>query len=195
MTKAERDFLFYKNSGGGLTASGGEPLMQAPFVAELFRKAHEKGIHTSLDTSGYAKWAVLSQVLEQTDLILYDLKTLDADRHRKLTGISNSVILENLERLSGENIPIFVRIPIIPSYNFVDAEIDARNISEYLQGLESESIKRIDLLPFHRLASQKYINLSREEIVALAPPTTDYIGRIRTIFASDHIAVSIGGQL
>ncbi|MFX0115395.1 MAG: glycyl-radical enzyme activating protein [Candidatus Hodarchaeota archaeon] len=193
MTEIQKDMPFYKNSGGGLTASGGEPLMQATFVADLFREAQEKSIHTTLDTTGYAKWAVLCQVLKHTDLILYDFKALDAGRHQKLTGVSNDLILKNLERLSRENRRIIVRIPIIPGYTFIDPENDAQNIAEYLQGLES--INRVDLLPFHHLAKQKYINLGREEAITFDPPSSEYLGRIINVLASHQITVSIGGLL
>ncbi|MBE0511852.1 glycyl-radical enzyme activating protein [Candidatus Bathyarchaeota archaeon] len=193
MDEVKRDVPFYKNSNGGVTASGGEPLAQASFVADFFKRAHEEGIHTTLDTSGYAGWATFRKVLNHTDLVLYDVKTTEPERHKTLTGVSNKLILANLERTCREEIPLFVRIPVIPNYNFVDVEEDAKKIVDFLQGLNI--VKRVDLLPFHRLGKSKYLMLGRNCIVDIEPPDKEYVERIKKILESGGIKVSIGGLL
>jgi pyruvate formate lyase activating enzyme len=193
MAEIRRDIPFYKNSNGGVTASGGEPLAQANFVTNLFRRVHEEGMHTALDTSGYVEWAKFRRVLNHTDLVLYDIKTMDPERHKKLTGTSNDLILANLERACDEGIPVIVRIPVIPNYNFVNVEEDAKEIADFLHGLGS--VKRADLLPFHRLGKSKYLMLGRNCIVDIEPPDKEYVERIKKILGSNGIKVSIGGLL
>jgi len=193
MDEVKRDVPFYKNSNGGVTASGGEPLAQASFVADFFKRAHDEGIHTALDTSGYAGWATFRKVLNHTDLVLYDVKTTEPERHKTLTGVSNKRILANLERTCREEIPLFVRIPVIPNYNFVDVEEDAKKIVDFLQGLNI--VKRVDLLPFHHLGKSKYLMLDRNCIVDIEPPDKEYVERIKKILESGGIKVSIGGLL
>ena len=95
-----KDTLFYRNSGGGVTVSGGEPTHQAEFVKALLARCHESGLHTALDTCGLVEWDVLEEILEYTDLVLFDLKHMDSEEHRKLTGVGNEIILQNLERLA-----------------------------------------------------------------------------------------------
>jgi len=193
VAEVRRDLPFYKNSGGGVTASGGEPLAQANFVANLFKRSHEEGVHTALDTSGYARWATFKKVLNRTDLVLYDVKTVKPQRHKTLTGFSNKLILANLERICKETVPVFARIPVIPNYNFVKVEEDAKEIADFLQGLKT--ITRVDLLPYHRLGKSKYLMLDRNYIVDIEAPDKEYVERIKRILESGGIKVSIGGLL
>jgi pyruvate formate lyase activating enzyme len=193
MAEVTRDLPFYKNSSGGLTASGGEPLAQANFVADFFARAREEGIHTALDTSGHAQWATLRKVLDHTDLVLYDIKTMDSERHKMLTGVPNKLIPANLERMCGEGIPVVVRIPLIPNYNIVNVKEDVKEIADFIQGLKT--VKRVDLLPFHRLGKSKYLMLGRKCVVDIEPPDKEYVENVRKIVASSGIEVSIGGLL
>jgi len=193
MAEVTRDLPFYKNSNGGLTASGGEPLAQANFVADFFARAREEGVHTALDTSGHAEWATVRKVLDHTDLVLYDIKTMGSERHKTLTVVPNKLILANLERTCGEGIPVIVRIPVIPNYNIINVEEDVKEIADFLQGLNA--VRRVDLLPFHRLGKSKYLMLSRNFVVDIEPPDKEYVESIRKILASSGIEVSIGGLL
>jgi pyruvate formate lyase activating enzyme len=147
-----RDRIFYNNSGGGLTISGGEPLLQPQFTKALIEKAQEFGIHTALDTSGYAPWEVLKEVLKNVDLILYDLKHMDPEIHRKLTGVSNELILENLLKVDKMDKQIWVRIPLIPESN--DDKAQFHHVGEYLSVFAN--VERVDILPYHGLAESKY---------------------------------------
>jgi len=193
MAEVLRDLPFYNNSNGGVTASGGEPLAQANFVADFFLRAREEGIHTALDTSGHAQWATLRKVLDYTNLVLYDVKTMNPERHKMLTGVSNDLILANLERTCREGTPVIVRIPLVPNYNIVNVEEDIKEIADFLQNLNS--VRRVDLLPFHRLGKSKYLMLDRNYIVDIEPPDKEYVEKAQKILVSSGIEVSIGGLL
>lgn len=175
-----KDRVFYKNSGGGLTVSGGEPLAQPDFTRVLLDHAQRFGIHTALDTSGYAPWDTLCRVLEFTDLVLYDLKHLDSETHKRLTGVSNELILENLGRLDETGKPIWIRLPLIPNCN--DDEGNYHRIGEYLSQLKH--IKRIDILRYHRLAESKYQNAGMDyRLNGLTTPEKKDVEKHREILA------------
>ena len=114
MAEVEKDVIFYDDSGGGVTFSGGEPLCQADLVIALAERCREKEIHTCMDTSGAVPWQTLARAAAAVDLILYDIKAVDPDQHKKLTGKSSAMVLENLENLSRENHPVILRYPFIP---------------------------------------------------------------------------------
>lgn len=147
----DRDF--YAQSGGGITLSGGEPLMQAAFSAEILRLCHQEGLHTAIDTCGFAARAAVDTVLPYTDLFLYDLKAATESCHIACTGQSNRIILENLRFLSGTGKPIEIRIPYIPGMN--DREMPG--IAAFLKDLPGISLVRI--LPYHPFAASKYASL------------------------------------
>ncbi|MEN6644646.1 MAG: glycyl-radical enzyme activating protein [Armatimonadia bacterium] len=150
------DATFYTKSGGGCTISGGEPLLQAPFCAEVFGILRQSGIHCAMDTSGAVGWECFETVLPHTDLFLYDLKHMDEAVHRAHTGSSNGKILDNLKRLSGCGVPIEIRIPTIPGFN---ADTDSMAaIGQLLNDLNN--IVGVRLLPYH-LARSKYETIGR----------------------------------
>lgn len=152
-----RDKAFYDNSNGGITISGGEPLMQPAFTASLLKTARENGIHTAIETSGYARWEALSGLLNNLNLIFYDIKHLDSDLHRKYTGVGNEVIVDNLSKLTKVFTSIIVRIPFIPGYN------DGKKVQEGIfQLISSYNINQVEILPYHRLGLNKYYGLGRE---------------------------------
>ena len=151
-----RDKPFYQNSGGGVTVSGGEPLLQADFVAELFKHLRESGIHTCLDTCGYANANSWEKVLPYTDLVLYDLKMIDTQAHRKLTGKSNDKILAGIKLVAELKIPVIVRIPVITGAN--DSE---ENMKATARFCIDTNINEVNLLPYHRFGESKYSMLDR----------------------------------
>ena len=153
----ERDLLFYDESGGGVTVSGGEPLAQASFVVSLLTACRERRIHTAVDTCGYADWEKLENVAGITDLFLYDVKHMDEERHRELTGVSNKRILKNLRQLSCDGHALWIRYPVIPGWN--DAQKDITALGEMVAGLES--VEAVHLLPFHRGGQWKLERLGR----------------------------------
>ncbi len=153
MSIVRRDVGFYRHSGGGITLSGGEPFLQKDFVKEIFAASKYAHIHTAVETCGYAPWKAIEECLPYIDLVMYDCKLIDSDEHKAWTGVSNELILENLDRLchlySGE---IIVRIPYIPGCNdSVDAQRKIYcHLSRYPQ------IRRVEVLPFHRFGVSKY---------------------------------------
>ena len=148
----ERDVVFFDQSGGGVTLTGGEPLMQPRFACELLQACQAQGIHTVLDTSGYAQWDVVAQAAAHTDLFLYDLKLMDDVQHRKYTGVSNQRILSNLKRLVAGGARVIVRIPLIPGVN--DDESNLRKTQQFLAGLPG--LAGVEVLPYHDIAQAKY---------------------------------------
>ena len=155
----EKDSAFYSRSGGGMTLSGGEPLMQAEFVVELLREAKKRRIHTAMETCGYAEWPKLEEVCYYLDTILYDIKTIDPGKHKEFTGISNELILENFLKLrrAFPKLEVFARTPLVPGFNDTEKEIGA--ILEFIQELPSV---KYELLPYHRMGQSKYQFLDRE---------------------------------
>jgi pyruvate formate lyase activating enzyme len=123
MTEIEKDIAFYEESGGGVTFSGGEPLQQRDFLLALLKGCKERGIHTAVDTSGFAAWETLDSVRQHVNLFLYDLKLMDDTRHQRFTGVSNELILRNLQMLSAHRHSILLRVPIIPGINDDDENI------------------------------------------------------------------------
>ncbi|MBN2643582.1 MAG: glycyl-radical enzyme activating protein [Victivallales bacterium] len=151
------DKIFYDNSGGGATFSGGEPLLQAEFCAEVFKALRAEKIHCVIDTSGAVKWKNFETVLPYTNMFLYDLKHVDEKRHLQHVGGSNRLILENLERLSKCNIPIEIRIPVIPGFNMDIESINA--IGETLSQLSN--ITTVQLLTYHDFGRSKFEALGK----------------------------------
>lgn len=160
------DKVFFDGSGGGVTVSGGEPLMQPAFTAELFRLLRENGVHTALDTCLYASREALDTVLPQTDLLLVDLKAIDPEVHKRCTGVSNEIILDNLRYVDRLGKPYEIRIPYIPGEN--DGEIE--KIAAFIDTLKNAD--RVKLLAYHDLARTKYAALGEDyEMGDRKPPT------------------------
>ncbi|MEI8199650.1 MAG: glycyl-radical enzyme activating protein [Eubacteriales bacterium] len=151
MKEVMKDEAFYKNSGGGITLSGGEALVQAGFANALLTASKQQGLHTTIETTGQAKPEVLSKIAEKTDLFLFDLKHYDSARHQIYTGVDNRQILANLTMLANSKIPVVVRIPVIPGFN--DSLEDAAHFGQLLKDLK---IKEVNLLPFHQMGQHKY---------------------------------------
>jgi|LSQX01.1.fsa_nt_gb pyruvate formate lyase activating enzyme len=184
MTAAEvlatvlEDRTFYEQSGGGMTLSGGEPLLQADFCAELLAMAKREGLHTAVDTCGMVPWEAFKAVLPVTNLFLFDLKQMDPELHRRYTGSDNAQILANLRRLSEAGAAIEIRIPLIPGVN--DDERFLRAAGELLRGLEG--IRAVRLLPFNALSHSKYEAVGREDTMPDAsPPSDEALARARAV--------------
>jgi pyruvate formate lyase activating enzyme len=186
----EKDIAFYDESRGGVTFSGGEPLMQPEFLLELLDACGELNLHRTVDTSGYADMPVLLKVARKTDLFLYDLKSMDAEKHRAYTGVSNEKILANLMRLAQNGARVQVRLPVIPGINS-----DAQNIDQTADFIHSlGSIERISLLPFHNSATGKYSRLGMPWILPpLEPLSAELLQSIVARFKNSGLKVRIGG--
>lgn len=153
-----KDAVFYETSGGGVTFSGGEPMLQAEFVAALAERCRQAGIPVALDTSGAVPWERYERVLPHVDLVLYDLKLWDPARHRAGTGLDNARILDNARRMAGWGIPMWIRTPIIPGYT-----ADVENIAGLADFIARElpNVQRWDLLAYTNLGQPKYHRLDR----------------------------------
>ncbi|MBN1458988.1 MAG: glycyl-radical enzyme activating protein [Armatimonadetes bacterium] len=186
------DSLFYRRSGGGITVSGGEPLAQPDFTASVCGLAKEAGLHTAIDTSGYAPWCVLDEVLRHVDLVLYDFKHMDAERHRLYTGVSNALILENARRIVEEHpqMALLARFAVIPGFN--DDEDNIRATAAFVKSLGR--VETIHLLPYHKFGEAKYERLeqSREQL-EIEPPSNDRMLEIKAVFDSIGLTALIGG--
>jgi pyruvate formate lyase activating enzyme len=193
LREVEKDKIFYKRSGGGVTLSGGEPLAQPEFATDVLRLCKEAGIHTCIETTGYAKWDTLKQVLEYTDLVLYDLKHMDPVEHVKCTGVSNKLILDNTVRLHLEfpAIPVTARIPVIPGYNDSVENIEA---TAQFVAHELGPSTPVNILAYHKLGESKYRNLEKtDHTVAITPPSEEHLSKLKNIIESFWLSVAIGG--
>jgi len=190
MAEIERDIAFYDQSGGGVTFSGGEPLLQRDFLLALLRACKEEEIHTAVDTCGFATWETLDSIRKHVDVFLYDLKLMDEARHRKFTGVSNELILKNLQRLSAQEHDIFLRVPIIPGIND-DAE-NIRQIGTFAAALPR--LDQVDILPYHRAAAEKYYRLNKVySLPETLPPSDEKMAEITQILKGFGLQVKTGG--
>jgi pyruvate formate lyase activating enzyme len=158
VAEARKDTVAFKHSRGGVTLSGGEPLLQPDFTVALVQALAETGISVGVDTCGYVPRATIERVLPYVDFFLWDVKLVDERRHRDLTGVSNRRILENLRFVSLQGVPVYVRIPLIPGYT--DRQKDLEAACRLVRGLAS--VVEVDLLPLHHLGGARYLGLGRE---------------------------------
>jgi pyruvate formate lyase activating enzyme len=157
VAEVEKDRTFYETSGGGVTFSGGEPLLQPEFLSELADALRARGLRTALDTSGLAEWQLLERVARKVDLVLYDLKLMDDAMHKEYTGVSNRAILENLRRLSTLRQAMRVRIPLVHGVN--DGPENIRRTAGFLKPLAN--IERVSVLPYHKGGRAKAEGIGR----------------------------------
>lgn len=186
------DSMFYRRSGGGITLSGGEPLMQPDFTTAILKMCRDDGIHTVLDTCGYAKWETVKKVLKYTDMVLFDFKHMDPKEHKKSTGVSNELILENAKRIYHElHVPMLARVPVIPGYN--DSMTNLEATVKFITKELSSSVK-IHLLPYHRLGETKYQRLERtSRSNSIQPPDEEYMAKLQKTVERMGLQSYIGG--
>jgi pyruvate formate lyase activating enzyme len=186
-----RDRIFFDESGGGVTVSGGEPLAQAAFVTEVLRLLQADGVHTALDTCGFGRWPDLRNAAAHASLVLYDLKLLDPTRHEAATGVSNEIILGNLEALAGVHAAIWIRIPIVPGVNDDEENIGAT--AEFLRSMPT--IRRVDLLPYHAASEAKFVRLGLDyALLGTPPPEPGRLEVLASRFRARGITTTIGGH-
>jgi pyruvate formate lyase activating enzyme len=185
-----KDEIFYQGSNGGVTFSGGEPLAQIDFLHELLLAAKTQGWHTAVDTCGHAPFADFAKIMPLVDLFLYDLKIIDADKHRRLAGLSNDLILENLTKLSQGASSLAIRIPLIPGSN--DSRTDIKQLADFCVSLPRTH--PVHLLPYHRGGSGKRKRLDQSNPLPVTrPPTAAKIQKIKEIFYQRKLTVTLGG--
>jgi pyruvate formate lyase activating enzyme len=187
--KAERDRAFYDTSQGGITVSGGEPLMQVDFLERFLEECRERSLDACLETCGYAPWDALKRVLPLIDLIFYDIKHMDPLKHQELTGKPNDLILENLRKAVLFGGRIIVRMPVVPGQN--DDEENLVQLAEFVWDLRG--IERVELLPYHRLGTAKYEGLGRQYLLReVAPPSMESLRYLQETITSRGVRCGLG---
>jgi len=189
MEEVLQDNIFYEESGGGITFSGGEPLMQPEFLLSLLKECANHGIHTSLDTCGYADPEVFEMVIPLTDLFLYDLKLQEEENHIKYTSRSNMLIIKNLELLVEKGARVVIRFPLIPG--ITNSESNMANIGEIMSRL---SLNKIDILPYHIAARKKYQRLNKDySLTEVEEIEETEVAKVISFFNAMDMETTIGG--
>ncbi len=186
MKEVEKDLPFYRGSGG-VTVSGGEPLMQADFIKIFLKNCLRKGINTTIETCGYAKWEDFEKVLEYSSCVLYDIKHMDSQKHREITGVGNELILQNAKKIAALGKNMIIRVPIIPGYNDSFENIEA--IARFANILR---IEEIHLLPYHRLGESKYYQLGRNyKLRGIRSPNKEFILKRKKIMELFNLKIRV----
>lgn len=191
LEKVQRDRLFIDASGGGITVSGGEPLMHPEFTAALLEEAKNLGLHTAIESCSFAPVAAVDRVFKYVDLGLLDIKHMDPEAHKRLTGVSNEAILDNIKHIHNDlGIPVMISLPTIPGFNDSDDNISAtaRFVAEELGG----DVK-IRLLPYHRLGESKNESLGKEADLSIPVPEESHMQRLKALVESFGVEAQIGG--
>jgi len=189
---AERERIFIQQSKGGVTFSGGEPMLQAEFLEEALKAFIKKGYNTAVDTSGYASPESYMKIMPFTDMVLFDLKHLDSARHFELTGVSNIGILDNLKLIVSSGKDVMIRIPVIPGKN--DDQKNLTDLRDLLTRLKCENLRMINLLPFHRIGQSKYRKFGLPyRMNDTAQPSPGRMKELKEFFEVTGIKVKVGG--
>ena len=190
LAEVVRDRVFYERSGGGVTISGGEPLQQPEFTAALLWACKRAGIHTAIETSGFQVWEVFETVLADLDLLLYDLKAMDPEKHQRFTGVSNDLILDNLRRAVSQGIATIIRVPVISGLSD-DAE-NFHIMGRFLADIGP--IQRVDLLPYHRFGEATYGRLGRTYALSEIPLVSgERLEELAGVLRAHDLQVQVGG--
>jgi len=189
VAEVEKDMPFYRRSGGGVTLSGGEPLLQPDFAGEILAGCKHAGIHTAVETAGAVPWDKVEKVLKYTDMVLYDIKVMDPARHKAFTGISNELILENAVKIAKTGVQMLIRTPVVPCYT--DDMQNLIQIAEFAAGLGR--IREIHLLPYHSYGAGKYQRLGRRYVLSdVLPPDKKQMEGIKNEIEKYGLKVVIG---
>lgn len=191
LAEIEKEVVFYDESRGGVTFSGGEPLAQPRFLQALLKECRKRDIHTTLDTTGFVSPKTFNSIIDKVDMFLYDLKIMDDKKHIQCTGVSNRLVLENLKILSKKGKKVIIRFPVIPG--FTDREENIKAVGTFVSSLRN--VDEIDLLPYHQIAEGKYRRLKKENMMktmTVIPPTDEQMDKIQRLFekyTAPHIEI------
>lgn len=188
----EKDVPYYRRSGGGVTLSGGECLVQSEFTRDILKGAKEMGIHTAIETTSCAKWKTIEMILPYVDQYLMDIKHMDSSKHKEYTGIGNEMILENARKIAACNCSnLIIRVPIIPTFNHKQKEV--KDIATFAASLNG--VTQINLLPYHRLGQDKYQQLNRNyNMIDILPPTLEEMKALKEMIETQtNLKCQIGG--
>ncbi|MCP4259587.1 MAG: glycyl-radical enzyme activating protein [Planctomycetes bacterium] len=190
MAEVEKDVIFYDESGGGVTFSGGEPLMQPEFLLAVLNQCQKQRIHTAVDTSCYAESKIVEMVGGKASLFLCDIKHMDSEIHERFTGAGNNLILDNIRLLSEAGKEIIIRIPVIPGFNDEKANIEATG--KFAASLPS--VIRVDILPFNRGGKEKSARLTAQsKQLQVETPTEEQMNSIAKNLSKYDFEIKIGG--
>lgn len=190
MTEVLKDMPYYRRSGGGVTLSGGESLLQPEFAVALLKSCHMHGINTAIETTGFAKFEVIEQYLPHLDYILMDIKHINSAKHKAFTGQPNELILENAKKIADSGANLTIRVPVIPGFNNTKEEIGA--IASYAKNLNG--VRNLHLLPYHRLGEDKYKGLGREySLEGIAPNSDELMEELLKTAKQSGLNCQIGG--
>ena len=188
LREVRRDKVFYAQSGGGMTLTGGEPMMQPDFALDLAASAKREGISVAVDTCGFAPWSVFERILPVTDLFLYDLKCMDAEKHRKLTGVDNALILENLAKLDAAGKRLWIRAPLVPGLNDTDDDLAA--LRARVEGLKN--VEKFEICPYHPIGLEKYAKFGMTPPYAeREQPSAEMIRRWEKMLSQSEESLSV----
>ncbi len=181
----KKDMVFYRKSSGGVTFSGGEPLIQPDFLKTVIEECQILGIHTAIETCGFFRWESVEDTVRLADFFLFDIKHMDAKKHKEITGVSNKTILENAKKIAQLEIPMVIRIPVIPSLN--DSQENITATAKFV-GDHLPSVLGIELLPYHRLGLSKYDALGLDyKLHHIKPPDDDTIVMLRDFITAEGV--------
>lgn len=190
MTDIEKDRIYYRRSGGGVTLSGGESLAQPDFAAAILRACKERGINTALESTACAGYDKIQKLLPYLDVYLMDIKHINSQKHKEFTTQPNELILENAKRLAADAKKLIIRVPVIPTFN--DTEQEIRDIAEFTKSLKT--VKELHLLPYHRLGEDKYKGLGRTyEMHGIDLIPAEHIQRLKKVVEETGLTCMIGG--
>ena len=185
----ERDRIYYGRSGGGLTLSGGECLGQIDFARDLLRGAKERGINTAIESTGFADWEKIEQLVPYLDVYLMDIKHMNSQKHKEFTSQPNEKILENARKIAQNFKKLIIRTPIIPTFN--DTKEEVRAIARYTKSI---GVNEMHILPYHRLGRDKYYGLNRTYTMEeIEPPSKELMNELLEVVISEGLKGQIGG--
>lgn len=186
----ERDRIYYRRSGGGLTLSGGESLTQPDFAVALLKTAKERGINTAMESTGFADFSVISRYLPYLDLYLMDIKHMNSAKHKEFTSQPNELILENAKKITDAGTRLIVRTPVIPTFNATKEEIG--EIAKFASSLKG--VTQMHILPYHRIGTDKYKGLNRDySLTGIEPPSKELMNELLAVVNSYGLKGQIGG--
>lgn len=188
LEEVEKDRLFYESSGGGVTLSGGEVLVQRVFAVELLGKLKSRLLHTAIETAGFAPWEHVEELVDGCDLILYDLKLMNSEMHKKYTGVSNEIILDNARKIAKKRKELIFRVPLIGGVN-----MDSENVMALAQFVVETGTREVHLLPYHRLGESKYSKLGMDYTFEGFTPEKEQVEDIKNTLESYGLKVMVGG--
>jgi pyruvate formate lyase activating enzyme len=189
---AGKDRIFFQQSEGGVTFSGGEPLVQFDFLFEALKACKAHGYKTAVDTSGYSAPENYRAIIKYTDMFLFDIKHLDNEQHIKYTGVPNTGILENLKLVLDSGTDVMVRIPVLPGVNDDIEHLD--ELKKFITGVKCDNLRKINLLPFHRIGASKYRKFNIPyRMNETEQPSTERMKELKEFFSETGIKVKVGG--